>query len=80
MQMKDGVLQCLCAASVDVSSLQHSLPSVEGMYQVFDLIDMKVGQTDHFSFTGALDVKSEGLVNGYERYTTKLAGRNAFVF
>ena len=79
IEFRDGVVTCLCSADVDISRFQRRLPTVGGMYQVFDIARMKVVQPKLFSYTGVVVVRSEYLGNGYEKYTAQLEGKSGFM-
>jgi len=67
VQSHGGSSSCWCAASGDVSSLDHNYPSQDGRFQVFDISPMSVGEEQQFGVTGAspIEVKSKHLGNNY---------------
>ncbi|KAF0304171.1 hypothetical protein FJT64_023977 [Amphibalanus amphitrite] len=74
VRVQGDTTTCWGAPAADLSSLQHSAPDVAGMYQLFSLDGLRVGQKSHFSFGGIVDVISEYLANGYERFSIAMAG------
>ncbi|KAF0312185.1 hypothetical protein FJT64_017032 [Amphibalanus amphitrite] len=74
VRVQGDTTTCWGAPAADLSSLQHSAPDVAGMYQLFNLEGLRVGQKSHFSYGGIVDVISESLANGYERFSIAMAG------
>ncbi|KAF0312497.1 hypothetical protein FJT64_016747 [Amphibalanus amphitrite] len=69
VRVQGDTTACWGAPAADLSSLQHSAPDVAGMYQLFSLDGLRVGQKSHFSYGGIVNVISESLANGYERFS-----------